>query len=119
MALTNWLGADEWAACYWLGLREVHEFGARGGDLGLVLRAGIGRLVREGYTFRGITADAEGNYGKVTMQEDCPARVLADLITGEFDARAQADLAIRFCRANVPALDVDWLARVLERPPPV
>lgn len=118
MAITDYLTAGEWAACYWIGQYEIHENDAPGGDLGLTLRAGIGRLAREGYVFRGIVGHHDGDYAKVAQQTDAPVSVLADMIAGRFRPDDQARLAIAWCRENAPAVDTAWLADALRQSTP-
>lgn len=109
MALTNWLNAGEWATAYWFGIREANENGKECPDLGTQLRLGIGAMVKAGYSFKGIKADEEGNYEKVEMQSDCPANVLADMLIGEFSPMQQAEIAIDWCKKNLPSVDMGWL----------
>lgn len=92
----------------------MDEKGLSSGNLIQVLCAGIGRLVREGYTFKGITADAEGNYEKVQMQDDAPHSALADVVAGTFSYREYALDALAWCSENAPKVDMAWLAAALE-----
>lgn len=116
MALSNWLGRDEWAACYWLGMREIAVHGASGGDLSKILRAGIGRLTREGYTFLGIKGYPDGNCDRLIPQSDGSVSVMSQFIDGTFDGRSQAQTAIDFCKKSVPQIDMKWLSDALGQP---
>lgn len=77
--------------------------------MGKILRLGIGRLTREGYTFRGIKGYPDGEYDKINQQDDCPSDVLLQWIEGTFDPLEYAELAISFMKEKLPTVDMSWL----------
>jgi hypothetical protein len=112
-ALTNYMSPGEWATAFWVGHHEIHEKGLEGGDLSRVLRAGVAEMARHGYTFEGLRVDPDGYAHKVRMVEGCPAEVVADMVTGDFDARHQGKIAVAWAKEHIPGLDLTWLADAL------
>src|SRR5215813_6938950 len=97
MTLSNWLTRDEWNAVYFAGMGEALD-GKTCDSLGAHMKLGIGALVRAGYRFRGIDADAAGNYEKREACCDGNETVLAELIGdfGGFDKLGRAKEAVAF-----------------------
>jgi hypothetical protein len=110
MTLSNWLTRDEWNTVYFAGMGEALN-GMKCDSLGDQMKLGIGALVRAGYRFRGIEADADGNYEKREQCCEGNETVLAELVGGfgGFDKVGRAIEAVAFAETEIPRLNFEWL----------
>ena len=118
MALSNWLTRDEWNACFILGWKKLARkrniSSEEQVDLSTQMRAGIAVMAKAGYKFKGINADENGDFEKVTQcckgNESC----LAEFLTGNLDVLRRSEELLAWAPANIPSINLRWLRKLVE-----